>query len=321
MQRYILRRLLVAIPVLLLMSFVTFSFVELAPGDVVVTMVGGSQGYLNVSRERIEEMREELGLNRPFYERYVIWLSEIVRGNLGARFKDGRPVATLISERVLPTMELMGMGLLLACLIGIPLGVISALNQNSLLDYVLTVFAFTGVSVPPFFFGMVLLYVFGLRLGWLPIGGMRTAAAPFSYLDHLRHLILPAFAVAFFTMGDLMRFARASMLEVLRDDYVRTARAKGLSETTVIVRHVFRNALLPLITIVGLRLADVVGGSVIIEYIFQWPGMGRLFLQGIDLRDPSLIMANLLAFGSAVVFASIVADIAYALVDPRIRYE
>lgn len=318
MQRYIVGRLLVAIPVLLLMSFITFAFVELAPGDVVVTMLAGP---VSASRERIEEIREELGLNRPFYERYVIWLSEIVRGNFGVRFKDKRPVATLIKERILPTMELMGMGLLLACLIGIPLGVISALKQNSLLDYVLTVFAFVGVSVPPFFFAMVAMYVFGVVLKWVPIAGMRTAAAPFSYLDHLRHLILPAVSVAFFLMGELMRYARAGMVEVMREDYVRTARAKGLSETTVIVRHVFKNAVLPLITIIALRVADVVGGSTIIEYMFQWPGMGRLFLEGIELRDPSLIMANLLAFGSAVVFASIVADIAYALVDPRIRYE
>ncbi len=219
------------------------------------------------------------------------------------------------------TLELMAVSLLVAIVLGISFGVISALKQNSLLDYSLTVFAFAGVSVPVFFIAMVAIFVFSLTLGWFPVSGARTPAIPPTLGDHLRHLILPALVLAMIIMGDIMRYARASMLDVIREDYVTTARAKGLAERPVIFRHAFRNALIPLITIIALKLPWVFGGASILETVFQWPGLGSLFVEAAVARDYYIVMAQLVVYGIAVLGFGLLADIAYAVVDPRIRYE
>jgi len=323
MTAYILRRLLTALPVLLLITVVSFTFIELAPGDAVAAMLvqGAGSSLGNISVEQLERLREMHGFNKPAHIRYLLWLRDMARGNFGYRFRDRKPVTTILAERIPMTLELMAVGLFVASVFGISLGVISALRQNSLLDYTLTVFAFGGVSVPVFFIAMVAIFVFGLTLDWLPISGARTPAVPFSLNDHLRHLILPALVMTVVTMGDIMRYARASMLEVIREDYVTTARAKGLAERQVIVRHAFRNALLPLITIIALKLPWIFGGASILETVFQWPGLGSLFVEAAVSRDYYIVMAQLVVYGVAVLAAGLLADIAYAVVDPRIRYK
>lgn len=323
MLTYIVRRLLTAPLVLLLITIVSFLFIELAPGDAVAAMLLAGEGASlgNIGKEHVERLREIHGFNKPAPIRYLLWLRDLARGNLGYRFKDRKPVATILAQRIPLTLELMGVGLLVASVFGISLGVISALKQNSLLDYVLVVFAFGGVSVPTFFIAMVALFVFGLSLDWLPIGGSRTPAVPFSLNDHLRHLIMPALVFSVTNVGDIMRYARAGMVEVMRQDYVTTARAKGLSEKTVIARHVFRNALLPLVTVIGLKLPWMFGGAAILETVFQWPGLGMLFIEAAVARDYFIIMAQLVVYGVAVLLFNLLADIMYAVVDPRIRYE
>lgn len=325
MQEFILRRFLWAIPVILVITLLSFAFFALLPGDAIIAMLvgdsgrwGGSAGYID--EKYVEQLREEYGLNAPLPIRYLRWLRRVVTGDLGYRFKDRKPVATLFRKRLPPTMELMGLSLLLAVVFGIPMGIISSLKHNTLLDYVLTAIAFLGRSIPSFFLGMIVIYLFGVRLGWLPVGGLRTPATPFSLKDHLQHLILPSITLTMVTMGDLMRYARASMLEVIQEDYITTARGKGLYEKTVIMRHAFRNALLPLITIIGYRLSWLVGGTIIVETLFQWPGMGMLYIGAVHDRDYFVVMAFILFSGIGVILGNLVADVVYAVVDPRIRY-
>lgn len=322
MIRYIVRRLLTALPVLFLISVLSFSFIELAPGDAVAAMLMQSSGSLSgMTTEQLERLREMHGFDKPAHIRYLKWMQGMAEGNFGYRFRDRRPVTTLLAERIPPTLELMAVSLLIATVLGITLGVISALRQNSLLDYALTVFAFGGVSVPVFFIAMVAIFIFSLTLGWFPVSGARTPAVPPTLGDHLRHLILPALVLAVVIMGDIMRYARASMLDVVREDYVTTARAKGLSERLVIGRHAFRNALIPLITIIALKLPWVFGGAAILETVFQWPGLGSLFVEAAVGRDYYIVMAQLMVYGVAVLAFGLLADIAYSVVDPRIRYE
>ena len=322
MKRYIFRLLLVSIPVVILITIISFTFIELAPGDAVSAMVmqSSSSSLGNISKDQLERLREMHGFNNPAYIRYILWLKNMATGNFGYRFKDRKPVSTLLSERIPMTLELMAVSLLVACFIGISLGIISALKQNTLIDYVLTVIAFGGVSVPIFFIAMLAIFVFSLNLDWFPTSGARTPAVPFTIIDHLHHLFLPSLVMAFVIMSDIMRYARASMLEVIKEDYITTARAKGLSGLQLIMGHAFRNALLPLITIIALKLPWIFGGASILETVFQWPGLGSLFVEAAIARDYYIIMAQLVVYGVAVLAAGLLADIAYAVADPRIRY-
>jgi peptide/nickel transport system permease protein len=318
MHRYILQRLLTAIPILLGITFATFLIINAAPGDPVDLMVNPMAG---VSPDAVQARREALGLNKPLLVRYGLWLKEVARGNLGYSLVNREPVLDRIARRLLPTLQLMGAALLLGVVIGVPLGVLSAVRRYSFLDHFTTVLAFLGVSSPSFFLGLGAIYLFSLKLDLLPTAGMQTLGAPYSLLDRLHHLILPALVLSVGTTASLMRYTRSSMLEVIAQDYITTARGKGLGESSIIIGHALRNALLPVITILGLSLATIFGGAVITEQIFQWPGIGMLTIQSVTARDYPVLM-GLTFFTAILVFlGNLLADIAYSFADPRIVFK
>jgi peptide/nickel transport system permease protein len=315
--RYILRRTLINIPVLLGITILVFTFLQFVPGDPVSAYLRPEMG---ASEEMREAMRKRLGLDQPAPVRYVRWLAETLQGNLGYRIVGGQPVAPTIARALRASALLMGTALALGCLVGIPLGIFSALRQYSKADFILAGLAFLGVSSPSFLLGLGGLYVFGLKLRLFPIGGMFSVTGNTNVLDVLHHLALPALILSFAYNAILMRYTRSSMLEVVRAAYVTTARAKGLRERAVVFRHAFRNALLPVITIIGLALPEMVGGAVITETVFTWPGMGSLLIDAVNGRDYPLIMGISLTVAITVLLANLITDIVYAWADPRIRY-
>ena len=321
MMTYIIRRLLL-VPVLLLgITFISYAMFNLAPGDPISAMIDPADPLFQVPGER-EAALERLGLNKPMYVRYALWLTQAARGNFGFSFASKKPILSEIM-RVLPaTLLLQVTSIFLAIILGIVLGVVAAIKQYSLLDNALTFGAFFGISIPAFFFALMGIYIFAVRLHWLPIGGMWTPTKPTVLnLDLLRHLILPAGVSCILHIAGYMRYARASTLDVLHADFVTTARAKGLAEKVVIGRHVFRNALLPLVTILGLSLPSLLGGSFIIESIFSWPGMGMLGYTALLQRDYPMQMGVALMSATLVLLANLLADVAYAVADPRVRYQ
>lgn len=317
MGRYIRQRVLISFPILIAITAIIFALLQLTPGDPLSAYLTPDQVLTDEQRATL---RHQLGLDRPAPLRYLFWLREVSRGNLGYRFKTGEPVAPAIARRLGPTLMLMGSGLGLGVVIGVFLGVVSAVRQYSALDFALTIFAFLGTSMPAFFAGLVGLYIFSLRLRWFPAGGFSTPGDDFSYWDHIHHLILPALILSLFNIGSYMRYTRSAMLGVLTQDFMRTAQAKGLPQRTVVLRHALRNALLPVVTIVGASMPGLVGGAVFIESIFSWPGMGRLYLDSIEGRDFPLIMGMTLILATVILAANLLTDLAYAVVDPRIRY-
>lgn len=321
MTQYILRRLALIVPLLFGITLITYVIINLAPGDPITALINPEE--MNVrSQAELAELREQLGLNQPIPVRYAIWLREVATGNLGYSIQNRQPVAKLILDRLPASMMLSVTSIVLALVVGTGLGVISALRQYSWLDYSLTAGAFFGLSVPGFFFALMGMFVFGVLLQWLPIFGMWTPGEPTEFnADLLRHAILPVGALAITHVASYMRYARAATLDALAGDYVTTARAKGLSERVVLWRHVFRNALLPLVTIAGLALPGLIGGSFVIETIFSWPGIGMLGYTAILQRDYPLQMGIALMSAVAVLLANLVTDVAYGIVDPRIRYE
>lgn len=318
MTKYILRRLILSIPVIIGITIIIFLMAHLMPGDAVVAMISVDSP---ISEDLIAMRRGQLGLDDPLPVQYVRWLSNVLRGNFGISFVSGLPIGQTILGRVPATVELMGISLVFSIMLGVALGVLSALKQYSWIDYALTVFGFAGMSVPVFFLGMLLIYVFALKLGWFPTSGLGTAAEAFSLADNIRHLILPAAALGILRTAEFMRYTRTSMLEVLNSDYVVTARSKGLKERVITLRHVLRNALVPVVTIVGLSLPVVFGGAVFIETVFQWPGIGLLYINAVNQRDSPMIMGLALISAIIVLISNLLTDIAYAFIDPRIRYE
>lgn len=326
MNRYILRRIIQALPVILGITLVTFTFIELAPGDAVMAMIlADMQSGGRVVQIDVEAMRKQLGLDQPAPVRYARWLGEMLQGNMGVRLRSKIPVATEIAQRLPATLELMGFALLIAIVVGIPLGVISAVRQYSWLDYLLTAGTFVGVAIPSFFAAIAAIYIFSLKLGWFPTSGYSTPGQNFGLFgwlfNHVQYLIMPATILCLESIAGISRYMRASVLEVLRLDYVTTARAKGLSRPLILTRHVLRNALLPIITIIGLRLPGLLGGALIIETMFNWPGMGILYIDGVNTRDFPLIMGLTLVSAITIVISNLLTDIAYSFTDPRIRYE
>jgi peptide/nickel transport system permease protein len=321
MTQYILRRLALAIPLLLGITVITFVIINLAPGDPITALMNPEE--MNVlSKEEIDARREALGLNQPMPVRYLIWLGQTARGNLGYSIQNRRPVTDMIVEKLPASMALSVTSIVLAIVLGSALGIISALRQYSLLDYALTVFAFFGLSVPGFFFALMGMFLFSVQLKWLPTFGMWTPGEPTEInLDLLRHAVLPIAALTITHIAGYMRYARAATLDARSGDYVTTARSKGLSERAVLWGHIFRNALLPLVTVVGLALPNLIGGSFIIETIFSWPGIGMLGYTAIQQRDYPVQMGIALMSAVAVLLANLATDITYAFVDPRIRYE
>jgi len=316
---YIIRRLLIGLVVLFFVTVMLFIIMNLMPGDPITAYIS-PEVLAQAGPEYIEIRREQLGLNKPVIVRYFIWLNELVHGNMGYSVQNGEPVLSRIKERIGATFELTGTALLLAILIGIPIGIISAVKQYSIFDSLVTLFSFTAVSIPVFFLGLGLIYVFALQLNLLPTGGLATIGSS-SLLDKLSHLIMPAFVLATFNIAQFTRYTRSSILDELRQDYVRTARAKGVKEFRVLFYHVLRNGMIPLITVVALQIPLLFGGAVITEQVFSWPGMGRLALEAIMQRDYPLLMGITTVIAILVLIANLLADILYAIVDPRIRYQ
>lgn len=320
-MNYILRRLALVIPLLLGITVITFTMISLAPGDPVTALIDPQE--MNVmSADELERMREGLGLNDPIPIRYLLWLKEIAQGNLGYSLQNDTPVRGMILDKLPASIGLTGTALALAIVAGVSLGVLSALYQYTFLDYVLTIVAFFGVSVPAFFTALLGMFLFSVKLGWLPVFGMWTPGEPTTFnLDLIQHAILPVTALAIPQIAGYLRYARAATLDALGAEHVVTARAKGLREGIVLWRHVFRNALLPLVTVVGLSLPGIIGGSFIIETIFSWPGIGLLGYTAILQRDYPVQLGIALMAAVAVLLANLATDLLYAVVDPRIRYE
>ena len=317
-MQYLLRRVLINIPILFMVTVIIFALINLAPGSVVDFYVNEEIG---ITREDLAHVEERFGLNDPIPVRYLKWLGATFRGDLGFRFKNGDDVAEVLVVRLRRTMLLMGTALSLGAVTGITLGVFIGLRQYSFWDFTLTGLSFVGISMPAFVAGIFGLYLFSVQLHWFPSGGMQTVGQEFSVLDLLYHLALPAGTLAVFNLATYMRFTRFSMLEVKTEDYIRTAQAKGLPDRTVTWRHVFRNAMLPVVTIIGLSIPQLVAGALFIETIYSWPGMGSLFVDAVSSRDYPMVMGIMLVTAIVVLAANLVTDLAYAVFDPRIRYD
>ena len=301
-------------------TIITFLVANLAPGDPISALISPED---QLREEDLERMRKALGLDKPIPVRYVIWVKELVTGNFGFSYFTKQPVMDRVGPRLLPTIELTGIALVLSLLTGVVFGVISALRQYSFWDYALSVLSLIGLSIPTFFFGLVALLLFGLIWPILPVYGMSSGEETTllgKIIDNLRHIILPALILSIDLVATNTRYARTAMLEVLGADYVRTARSKGLSDWVVFGRHGLRNALLPIITITSLRLPLLLGGAIVIEIVFSWPGLGQLSVDAIHQRDYPVLMALTLFLSTMVLASNLVADILYAYADPRIRY-
>ncbi|MCG1020104.1 ABC transporter permease [Sutcliffiella horikoshii] len=316
MISYIIRRCLMAIPLLFGITVLSFAIIQMAPGGPTSLMMDP-----NISKEAMKKFEERYGLNDPVHVQYYKWVSNMAKGDFGeSLIRRGVPVSEMIMNRLPNTLLLMIVSSILAIIVAVPFGVISARKQYSLTDYTVTVTSFLGLATPNFWIGLVLIMVFAVQLQWFPTGGVSTLNADFSILDRIHHLVLPAFVLATADMAGLTRYTRSSMLEVLKQDYMRTARAKGLKERKVTYKHGLRNGLIPVITIFGLMLPGFIGGSVIVERIFAWPGIGLLFIESAFQRDYPVIMALTVISAVFVVIGNLVADILYAIFDPRIEY-
>ena len=320
MPRYIVQRLLVSIPVFFGVTVIVFGLYALAPGDPVVNIIG-MEAFEQLRFDEVEAVRHQYGFDKPWIVRYLGWLGRALQGDLGYPLKGNKTVVDWVTDRVGPTLLLMGTSLFLALIVGVPMGIVMALKQYSRIDYLFTIVAFVNLSIPSFFVALAFMYIFALRLSILPTYGMATIGEPFSIVDRVRHLIMPSIILGVFHAGTWARYTRASVLEVMRMDYVTVARAKGLKERVVTVRHIFGNALLPLVTIVSLSIPSLLGGTVIIETIFQWPGMGMLGWRATMTRDYPMLMGLTLLSAVMILLSNLIADILYAVVDPRIHYD
>jgi peptide/nickel transport system permease protein len=324
MALFALRRLILAVPLLIGITFVSFMVIHLAPGEPVV-LQSEEQIGTQLTPQAKQAIRELYGLDKPLPVQYWNWLKRVVQLDFGRSLQpDGRPVLAKIGERLPITLLLNVVEMLIIIAVAVPIGVMSAIRQYSLFDKATTVFVFIGFATPDFWLALMLMILFGVQLGWLPISQLRSPNWEYMtfwsrQLDFLSHLILPVFVAIFGGLAGFSRYMRQSMLEVVRQDYVQTARAKGLPEQVVIGKHALRNALLPVVTILGLSLPGLIGGSVIIESIFAIPGMGQLMVQAVYARDYPVVMGNLVIVAVLTLAANLLADLAYGLVDPRIR--
>ncbi len=312
---YISQRLLQGVLVLFLISVFTFFLVNLAPG-------GPSSLIDFQSTQAQREARlKQYGLDQPVHLRYVSWLSAALQGDLGTSINQGLPVSSLLSQRFATTLQLALVSLLLATVFGVLLGVLAALNKNGIIDQLVNIISTLGMSIPNFWLGIIVILFFSVQMRWLPSSGSYTIGAKFSLLDRLEHLILPASVLAFSLMPNIVRVTRSALLEVKASDYVRTARAKGLVERSVLWKHTFKNALVPVIAIFGLITTVLFSGSVVIESVFGWAGLGRLAIEAANGRDYPVILGVTLVVGSIVVLVNITVDLLYAWVDPRLRHD
>jgi len=313
---YVLRRFLVAIPTLIGVSIIIFLLVRLLPGDIIDVLLGADQG---ASEEQRQQAREQLGLTGSYFEQYWRWASSFVQGDFGFSYRNTQPVSEILTTALPITLELVILGLLIACVIGIPLGVLSAVKRDSKHDYAARVGGLIGVSIPSFWLATLLLLFTSRVFGWVP---------PLNYtpiyedpIENLSQFILPAISISVFTLAVVMRMVRATMLEVLRQDYVRTARAKGVKRNVVVTRHALRNALIPVVTVVGFEIGILMGGSAIVEIIFGLPGMGNTLINAIFNRDYPVVQAATMLIAAVFIFANLAVDLLYGVLDPRISQE
>jgi peptide/nickel transport system permease protein len=332
--QYALKRFLTIVPVLVGVSLIVFGFIHLIPGDPAVTMLGE-----RATPERVAEIRAQLGLDRPLYAQYVIYVGKIVRGDLGASILRGDPVLHDLAKRFPATVELALSAITVAVLIGVPMGIVAAVWRNSLLDALSRLIALTGVSMPIFWLGLMLAWIFGVVLGVLPTGFRMNTSVTIVPVTNLflvdsllagdgeafaaaaRHLVLPAVALSTIPMAVIARMTRASLLEILSQDYIRTAESKGLPQRAVILRHAMRNALLPVMTVTGLQTGRLLAGAILTETIFSWPGIGLWIFEAIQARDYPIVQGATLFIATIFVLVNLLTDLLYAVVDPRIRYD
>lgn len=316
LQGYVLRRLLLAVPVLFGVSLLVFAVMHLAPGDPAAIMLGAQ-----ATREDVERLHRELGLDRPLPVQYARWLGRVLHGDLGRSIPLGREVLPEVLTRFRATLVLTGGALLVAIAIGVPAGIVSATRQYSWLDRLSMGIAVTGVSLPVFWTGIMLIIVFSLTLRWLPSAGMFSPYGGGDLADLLWHLALPAVTLGTASAAALARMTRSSVLEIVRQDFVRSARAKGLAERAVVGRHVLKNAVNPIVTVLGIQVGTLLGGAILTETVFSWPGLGSMMVRAIQARDYPLVQGGVLLIATTFVGVNLLVDLLYAVFDPRIRYE
>ncbi|SFA85230.1 ABC transporter permease [Clostridium frigidicarnis] len=314
MARYILKRILQTIPMLIVISIISFTIMRMAPGDPAQSYIRPDMKY-----EEIKRIKENLGLNRPLYIQYGAWLSQILKGDLGYSLINFRPVYEQIGERIPATLLLMGISLIISLILGVVLGLISAFYHDKIIDKVISVVTYIGISIPSFWFAMVLIVIFSVQLRLLPSVGMHTVGVEDSILDVLKHTIMPAMVLSYGNMSIISRYIRSNTIIQMNEDYVRTAKGKGLSTKVIFTKHILKNALLPVITMLGMSLPDLVTGAFITETVFGWPGMGRLGVQAVFSFDYPLIMAITMVSSLLLIIGNLLSDILCGVVDPRIK--
>jgi peptide/nickel transport system permease protein len=311
---YIIKRLLAVVPILLGLSIIVFAMMALIPGDPATAILGSY-----ATPENVASLNSQLGLDKPLPQQYLTWLINLLQGDMGQSYALNRPVSAIVIERFGATLILAGTAFVLASLVGLVAGIVSAVRQFGWTDRIVTLLVLIGISIPSFWLGLLLIMAFAVDLGWLPASGMFAVYGGGGALDLIRHLILPAVTLAVVATAVIARLSRTAMLEVLRQDYIRTARAKGVPEWRVVARHAFNAALVPIIPLLGIQAGFVIGGAVYIETVFDWPGIGRMLVEAILSRDLLLVQGGILVVAASYVIFNLVADVAQVLVDPRLR--
>ena len=314
MFRYILKRLLYAIPVFLGITFVIYTLINLAPGGPLSVLAASGE----MSLSDLEALKISMGLDKPIV---IIWLGDLLHGDFGISYRTSQEVSLMISQRIMPSLMLTGTGILAAMLVGVPLGIISAYKPNSVWDHISTFISFIGASVPNFFLSLLLIYVLAVKLKWFPTSGMQSSGMSGNLLDLLHHLALPAFVCGIQPIGNYIKQTRSSVLEVLNEEYIKTARSKGLTNVVIVLKHAFRNALIPIVTTISLSIPFLIGGAVVTEQIFAWPGIGSLMITAITSRDYPVIMGVAVLICGVVLVANLILDLIYAALDPRIKFK
>lgn len=300
---YFFKRILASIAVILSMAFLVMLIMDIIPGDPAAMMLGE-----NATPQMIQELRHQMGLDQPLLIRYVDYITNVLQGDLGRSAREMAPVAKLIGDTLPNTLILTAAGMFLTLIVGIPLGLISGARAGSWIDHLSRLVSLLGLCMPVFWIGLILIYLFSFRLGWFPVGGSGS----------LKHLVLPAVTLAAYTIASIARMTRSNIMEVLSEDYIRTARAKGLAYWVVVWRHGFRNALIPIVTVFGMQMGNLMGGAILTETVFSWPGLGRLMIGAIMDRDYLLLQGTILVFSAAYIFINLLVDLSYGLIDPRV---
>lgn len=317
MIRYIVKRLLYAIPVFLGITFVIYVLINLAPGGPLSVLAASGE----LSWSDMEALKVSLGLDKPLVARYLIWLGGICHGDLGISYRTSQEVGLMIGQRILPSLMLTGTGIVGAVLIGVPLGIISAYKPNSVWDHVSTFISFIGASVPNFFLSLLLIYILAVKMKLFPTSGMYSSGAGNDLGDLLHHLVLPAFVCGIQPIGNYIKQTKSSVLEVLNEEYIKTARSKGLTNPVIVLKHAFRNAMIPVVTTISLTIPFLIGGAVVTEQIFAWPGIGSLMITAITSRDYPVIMGVAVLICGVVLVMNLILDLIYAALDPRIKFQ